>query len=61
MRLVISEPARKDLLAVDLKNGQRVQEGIDRMLIDVRTADVLKIKGHKDRWIDGGRELVISG
>ncbi len=50
MRLVISERARKDLLSVDLKDRQRIQEGIDRMLIDMRTADVLKIKGRKDRW-----------
>ena len=50
MRLVISERAQKDLLSVDLKNRRRIQEGIDRMLIDMRTADVLKIKGGKDRW-----------
>ncbi len=50
MRLVISERAKKDLLSVDLKNRQRIQEGIDRMLIDMRTADVLKIKGRKDGW-----------
>lgn len=44
MRLVVSERAKKDLLAVDLKNRRRIQEGIDRALIDMRTADMLKIK-----------------
>ncbi|MDR3553864.1 MAG: type II toxin-antitoxin system RelE/ParE family toxin [Syntrophobacteraceae bacterium] len=50
MRLVISERAKKDLLSADLKNRQRIQEGIDRALIDMRAADVLKIKGQADRW-----------
>lgn len=50
MRLVISERAKKDLLSVDLKNRRRIQEGIDRALVDLRAADVLKIKGQADMW-----------
>ncbi len=50
MRLVLSNRAKKDLLAMDPKDRQRVQEGIDRMLLDMRAADIVKIKGSNDRW-----------
>ena len=49
MRLVISKRAEKDLLSLDPKNRLRVQEGIDRMLLDLRTADVVKIKARDDK------------
>lgn len=50
MRLVISERAKKDMLSMDPGNRRRVQEGIDRMLEDMRNADIVKIKACEDRW-----------
>ena len=50
MRLVLSKRADKDLLSMELKDRQRVQEAIDRLLLGIGTANVVKIKTREEQW-----------
>ncbi|MGA3117022.1 MAG: type II toxin-antitoxin system RelE/ParE family toxin [Syntrophobacteraceae bacterium] len=50
MRLVVTEPAEKDLLDIDAKHRQRIRQAIERMLSDPRTSDLKKLKGQENTW-----------
>jgi mRNA interferase RelE/StbE len=50
MRLVLSKRADKDLLSMEQKDRQRVQEAIDRLLLGIGTANVVKIKTREEQW-----------
>lgn len=50
MKLIITEPAEKDLLGIDPKQRVRIQRAIDRMASGLWTSDIKKLKGQDDTW-----------
>ncbi|MCL5406518.1 MAG: type II toxin-antitoxin system RelE/ParE family toxin [Deltaproteobacteria bacterium] len=46
----MSKRADKDLLSMEQKDRQRVQEAIDRLLLGIGTANVVKIKTREEQW-----------
>lgn len=50
MRLIVTEPAKKDLLNIEPKQRRKIQESMDGLLTNLRGADLKKLKGQPDSW-----------
>jgi len=46
----VTEPAQKDLAALDEKNRGRIKGALDRFISHPQAADLKKLKGGKDMW-----------
>lgn len=50
MRLFITDPAQKELQALNKKLRERVEVALEKLLVHPQQADVRKLQGKKDFW-----------
>lgn len=50
MRLIFTDPAKKDYKGLAKEMRDRVQSALNRMLLHPEACDLIRIKGEPDKW-----------